>query len=157
MFKKLTISLLALSMLLTGISLESAPIHALEEKQNLNIAVVTTDENNDLYKTLVANYDGIKKFDSLNSAIELNTDDDASNDVKGIMVLADNYPTTTVVTITSDQYTKLTNAGTRLYIEYPANNDVLGISYNGTGVMGHNRMVVTNKDAFGFDKEQYIL
>lgn len=155
MFKKLTISLLALSMLLTGISLKPTTITA-TEKQTLNIAVVTTDENNDLYKTLVANYNGIQKVSTIDAALELNTDDDASNDVKGIMVLADTYPSTTTV-VTTEQAEAIASSNVRLYIEYPANNDTLGISgYSGTNVMNYNRGIVTNAEKMNMDKHSLL-
>ena len=126
MFKKLTISLVSLSLLLTSLTLKTQPIYA-AEKQDLDIAVVTTDVNNDLYKTLVSNYDGITLCDSLDKAIALNSDSDANNDVKGIMVLADTYPSTTTV-VTTEQAEAIASSNVRLYIEYPANNDTLGIS-----------------------------
>ena len=151
MLKKLFVMMLSMTLMM-GVFASNCYVVFAQGKQKLNISVVGA-ETNDLYKTLVDNYDGIVRYDSFADAY--NQID--ANGTKGIMVLADVYPTTTVVSVTADEYAALTAKGVRLYIEYPADNEVLGIDYDGTAVMNHNRMVVTNKDAFGFDKDQYIL
>lgn len=129
-----------------------------EEKQELKIAVVTTDTENDLYVTLLNNYNGIQKFSSLDEIMGSYTDEDVTNDVDvaGIMILADNYPNTTNINITDEQFQLLKDKGIRLYVEYPENNDVLGITgYSGTNLMDYNRMVIT--DAVAMNMELYSL
>jgi hypothetical protein len=58
-----------------------------ETKPTLRIAVVSADPSNDLCRTTVANFDGVKLCRSLDEAVAL------KNDVKGVMILADGYPT----------------------------------------------------------------
>lgn len=149
MMKKVWVSILVFALTLSGFQYKSVALYA-NEKEEINLSVVA-NESNDLYKTLVDNYSGVERFDSLGDAII------EASEKEGIMVLADAYPTLTKITISEEEKAILEEKAIRLYVEYPENNDLLGISYDGTAVMGHNRVIVTNKDAFGFDKEQYLL
>ena len=155
LLKKLTVSLVSLSLLLTSVTVNAQLISS-AQKQKLNIAVVTKDVNNDLYKTLVSNFDGITLCDSLDKAIALNSDSSTNNDVKGIMVLADTYPAQKT-SVTEAQAEAIASSNVRLYIEYPANNDTLGVSgYSGTTVMNYNRGVVTNAEKMNMAKHSIL-
>ncbi len=127
-------------------------ITANAQKTTLNISVVTKDAKNDLLCTLTANYNGIKHYTSLDDALN----NASSNNTKGIMVLADNYPDSAVA-ITEVQATKINSLGVKLYIEYPDNNASLGITgYNDTRVMGFERAVVTAADKMGMAKNSIL-
>ncbi len=118
-------------------------------KEMLNVAIVTGDENNDLLKTSLDNYDGVRVFVTLGDAITAAEE----GSVKGIMILADNYPNTT--TVFTDTEAERLNAlkDVRVYVEYPAVNEALGIvGYEGTDVMGYDRAVVTDAEALGMEK-----
>lgn len=146
MFKKLLAVILA-SVTFTSTLSHTVLSAAASQKATLSISVVTTRSANDLLKTLNANYSGIKVYSSL---------DDALNNVKadgtkGIMLLADNYPNSTTA-ITDAQAAKINELGVRLYIEYPDNNALLGITgYNGIKKMGYDRAIVTDADALGVE------
>ena len=144
MSKNLLVSLITI--LLVAITSTTVIVCAVAtSKTTLNIAVVTSDSSNDLVKTLNANYNGVKVYSSLDTALK-NAESDKT---KGIMVLADNYPNSTTA-ITESQAAAIYNLGIRIYIEYPSNNVDLGISgYSGTGVMGYDRAIVTDAAALG--------
>ena len=144
MAKNLLVSLITI--LLVAITSTTVIVCAVAtSKTTLNIAVVTSDPSNDLVKTLNANYNGVKVYSSLDTALK-NAESDKT---KGIMVLADNYPNSTTA-ITESQAAAIYNLGIRIYIEYPSNNVDLGISgYSGTGVMGYDRAIVTDAAALG--------
>ena len=156
MLKKILKTLLVVTLSLGTFASNCGLVFA-AEKQELSIAVVTTDADNDLYVTLNNNYKGIQLVSTLDAALALNEDANSTNDVTGIMVLADNYPNTTTV-ISAEQAAKIETLGVRLYVEYPANNDTLGITgYSGTVLMNgyenntreYNRGIITNATAMG--------
>ena len=91
------------------------------ERHTLPVAVVTADPSNDLYKTLTANYDGVRLCKTLDEAVALR------DDVKGVMILADNYPDQRT-RVSSEQAEALLASDVRIYVEYPENNDALGIA-----------------------------
>ncbi|MBQ9812003.1 MAG: hypothetical protein IJM54_01700, partial [Thermoguttaceae bacterium] len=110
------------------------------EKQTLPVAVVTADPSNDLYKTLTANYDGVRLCKTLDEAVALR------NDVKGAMILADNYPDQRT-RVSREQAEALLASDVRVYIEYPENNDALGIAgYERVEAMSNRRGVVVDAD-----------
>ena len=111
-----------------------------EPKPTLRIAVVSADPSNDLYRTMVANFDGVKLCRSLDEAIAL------KNDVKGVMILADGYPEQKT-RVTFEQVEALLSSEVRVYIEYPENNDALGITgYGDEKAMESARGVVVDSD-----------
>ena len=119
--------------------------NAAESKPELNVMIVSNGEN-DLYKTLVDNYSGIRLYATLDEALQ-----EAQQD-QGIMVMADDYPTATPVSVSDEQVTKIREYNIRLYVEYAANNDALGITGYGSGNDGlrgmqFNRAVVVNGEA----------
>ncbi len=112
-------------------------------KIKLNIAVVTTDPDNDLLKTLNSNYDGVYCCLNFDAALDCAV----KNKLGGIMLLADGYPDTTT-SITSYQAQKVNESGIRLYIEYPSIDKTLGITgYSGLGKMGYDRAIVMYSSA----------
>ncbi len=112
-------------------------------KIKLNIAVVTTDPDNDLLKTLNSNYDGVYCCLNFDAALDCAV----KNKLGGIMLLADGYPDTTT-SITSYQAQKVNESGIRLYIEYPGIDKTLGITgYSGLGKMGYDRAIVMDSSA----------
>lgn len=114
-------------------------------KATLNVSVVTANQSNDVVKTLNENYNGISVYSTLDDALAAAE----TNETKGIMVLADNYPTTATA-ITDTQAATIESLGVRVYVEYPANSAALGITgFDGTGTMGYDRAVVTDADALG--------
>lgn len=142
-----------LSIILSGVIIISTMIQtaafatASKEKPTLNISVVTNDFSNDLLTTLSENYMGVNHYTTLDVALE----NALSDGVKGIMVLADNYPNNTT-TFTDSQATKINELNVRIYVEYPANNETLGIvEYNGTGTMGYDRAIVMDSTALSMD------
>ena len=111
-----------------------------DRKPTLDIAVVTADPSNDLYRTMTANYDGVKLCKSLDEAVAL------KNGVKGVMILADGYPDQKT-RVTPEQAEALLSSNVRVYIEYPENNDALGITgYGGEKAMENARGVVVDSD-----------
>ncbi|MBQ8740854.1 MAG: hypothetical protein IJY79_04825, partial [Clostridia bacterium] len=152
MAKKLLAFLLVVVVLVSSMSTVIISVAAATEtKQTLNISVVTTKTDNDLLTTLQANYDGIKHYTTLDAALA----DVETNITKGIMVLADNYPNSTTA-ITDAQATTINNLGVRLYVEFPTNNETLGITGFGTasavGSMYYDRAVVVDAEAVGMDE-----
>ncbi|MBR4752521.1 MAG: hypothetical protein IK077_12245 [Thermoguttaceae bacterium] len=110
------------------------------ERQTLPVAVVTADPSNDLYKTLTANFDGVRLCKTLDEAVALR------DDVKGVMILADNYPDQRT-RVSSEQAEALLASDVRIYVEYPENNDALGIAgYDGVEAMSNRRGVVVDAD-----------
>ena len=126
-------------------------------RASLNISVVTTDSGNNLLTTLNSNYDGIKTYSTLDAALNAAE----ANGTKGIMLLADNYPTATT-SLTDAQAERINALGLRLYIEYPTNNSSMGITGFGavgaetyatdTGKMGYDRAIVMDSEAMGMEK-----
>ena len=111
-----------------------------EPKPTLRIAVVSADPSNDLCRTTVANFDGVKLCRSLDEAVAL------KNDVKGVMILADGYPDQRT-RVTPEQVEALLSSEVRIYIEYPENNDALGITgYGDEKAMENARGVVVDSD-----------
>ncbi|MBQ3822548.1 MAG: hypothetical protein II807_05810, partial [Thermoguttaceae bacterium] len=111
-----------------------------DPKPTLNIAVVTADPSNDLYRTMTANYDGVRLCKSLDEAVAL------KNGVKGVMILADGYPDQKT-RVTPEQAEALLSSDVRVYIEYPENNNALGITgYGGEKAMENARGVVVDAD-----------
>lgn len=162
MLKKLSVLLTAVLMvalILVTVAVNVAGAGA-TEKATLNISVVTTNSRNDLVKTLNDNYNGIKVYSSLDTALS----NVQANGTRGIMVLADNYPTATTV-ITDAQASQIKSLGIRLYVEYPTNNETLGITGFGaissetystdSGKMLYDRAIVM--DAEALDMEMYSL
>ena len=82
------------------------------ERQTLPVAVVTADPSNDLYKTLTANFDGVRLCKTLDEAVALR------DDVKGVMILADNYPDQRT-RVSSEPAEALLASDVRIYVEYP--------------------------------------
>lgn len=144
--KLLGILTVVLTVALAVSALVLGTLAAEEEKPTLNISVVTTSSSNDLVKTLNENYNGVSVYPTLDGALS-----DAVNlGTAGIMVLADNYPTVTA--ITDEQAAAVNSLGVKLYVEYPANNETLGITgYEGTGVMNYDRAIVYDADALGME------
>ncbi|MBP5620940.1 MAG: hypothetical protein J6X44_02880, partial [Thermoguttaceae bacterium] len=129
------VALVTLAGMKTGAVGQSA-----DQKPTLDVAVVTADPSNDLYKTLAANYDGVRLCQSLDEAIAL------KNDVKGVMILADNYPDQRT-RVSREQAEALLASDVRVYIEYPENNDALGIAgYERVEAMSNRRGVVVDAD-----------
>ncbi len=127
-------------------------IKASAQKTTINISVVTKNSQNDLLVTLNNNFDGIKHYTTLDAALS----NASANGTKGIFVLADNYPDQTL-TITEAQSEKINSLGIRLYVEYPSNNNTLGITgYGETRTMGYERAVVRNADAMGMAKNSIL-
>ncbi len=134
MFKKALSLILVVAVLLSSlsavmISVFAATETATETKQTLNISVVTTDASNDLLKALQENYDGIKQYTSIQSAVEAVD----TNGTDAIMVLAGaglnyQYANTSTDYITADVYATLQEKGVRIYVEFPKNNDAIGIT-----------------------------
>ena len=118
------------------------------QTSELDVAFVSS-EKNDLYQVAFDNYTGVRRYDTLSEAVL------AAEEGSGIAVLADAYPDLTATTLTDEDYASIESKALRLYIEYPENNDRLGIAYDGTGVMGYNRAVVT--DAEALDMENHSL
>ena len=117
------------------------------KKDTLNISVVTTDLDNDLVTTLNANYKGISVYSTLGAALDAAVE----NETKGIMVLADNYPNNTTAISTADAQ-RIADLGLRVYVEYPSNNDALGIvGYDGTKAMDYDRAIVIDDEAMGME------
>ncbi|MDD6467907.1 MAG: hypothetical protein PUF50_06960, partial [Erysipelotrichaceae bacterium] len=141
MFKRLFISMIALALMLSTF-VSNAGIVFAQEKQSLAISVVC-EETNDLYNTLINNYEGVIRYDTFQDAYNAI----GTNGTKGIMILADAYPTLTTVNITEEQRDALVEKGVRLYIEYPENNSVLGIDYGTPQAMGYDRAIVVNAEA----------
>ena len=142
MLKRLFAYLLVISMILSNIPITG---NAAPTKPELNLLVVSNGEN-DLYKTLTENYSGIALYATLEEALA------AARQDQGILVLADLYPTATPVSVSEEQAAKIKDLGLRLYVEYAANNDVLGITGYGAGSDGlrsmqYNRAVVVNGEA----------
>lgn len=145
MLKKIGIIFAAVLVLVLTVS--AVTVTSAEEKSTLNVSVVTTDANNDLLKTLNENYNGIKTYSTLDAALDAVDE----NGTVGIMILADNYPNNTTV-ITNAQAQKINDLGVRVYVEYPTNNEAVGIDgYNGTKKMGYDRAIVTDAKAMGMD------
>ena len=89
---------------------------------------------------MVANFDGVKLCRSLDEAVAL------KNDVKGVMILADGYPEGKT-RVTPEQAEALLSSEVRIYIEYPENNDALGITgYGDEKAMENARGVVVDPD-----------
>jgi len=111
-----------------------------DPKPKLRVAVVSADPSNDLCRTTVANFDGVKLCRSLDEAVAL------KNDVKGVMILADGYPDQKT-RVTPEQVEALLSSEVRIYIEYPENNDALGITgYGDEKAMENARGVVVDSD-----------
>ena len=135
--------ILAIALSIVAISVSAIA----DKKETLDIAVVTNDADNDLVKTLEANYNGISTYSTLDAAL----DNVGGKGIKGIMVLADKYPGTTVA-ITDSQAAKINELGVRVYVEYPANSDALGITgYSGTKAMDYDRAIVMDSEAMGME------
>ena len=145
MMKKIWV-IIALALVL-ALTVTAITVSAANERATLDISVVTNNAENDLLKTLNANYNGIKVYTTLDGALDAVSE----NGTKGIMVLADKYPNTTTA-VTDAQAKKVNDLGIRLYIEYPANNDALGIvGYDGTKAMDYDRAVVIDSAAMGME------
>ena len=143
MFKKILAFILTIAVFVSSVSAVLITAAATETKQMLNISVVTTKADNDLLKTLLTNYDGVKRYTSLDTALN-NAESDG---ISGVMVLADNYPNTTTA-VTTTQAQKINELGIRLYIEYARANETLGITgYSGLGKMGYDRAIVMDSSA----------
>ena len=85
--KKRLLFVAATVVFMTAAWVNSAAVGQISDpKPTLNIAVVTADPSNDLYRTMAANYDGVRLCKSLDEAVAL------KNGVKGVMILADAYP-----------------------------------------------------------------
>ena len=142
MLKRLFAYLLVISMILSNFPVIG---NAAETKPELDLLVVSNGEN-DLYKTLTENYSGVALYATLEEALA------AARQDQGILVLADLYPTATPVSVSAEQAAKIKDLGLRLYVEYAANNDALGITGYGAGSDGlrsmqYNRAVVVNGEA----------
>lgn len=109
----------------------------------LDLSFVSKPDN-DLYQVAFDNYTGVRRYDTLSEAIA------AAGDGEGIAVLADAYPDRTAIELTEGEYALIESKALRLYIEYPENNDRLGIAFDGTEVMGYNRAVVTDAEALAW-------
>lgn len=146
MVKRFCAYLLVICMVFSNISVVG---NAAETKPELNLMVVSNGEN-DLYRTLIDNYSGVRLYTTLDEALQ-----DAKQN-QGIMVLADLYPTATAVAVSAEQVAKIKDSNIRLYVEYAANNDALGITGYGAGSDGlrsmqYNRAVVVNGKALNMD------
>ena len=152
MIKRTLTALLVILTLLLGVTAISVAAANTEEKPVLNIGVVTNSPSKDLAKVLQDNYDGVKVYSSIDSALSLAKADG----IDGLMILADNYPGVTTA-LTAVQAAKLGSLGIRTYIEYPANNSSLGITgFEGTDVMGYQRAVVTDAEALGMAEHSIL-
>lgn len=134
--KKVLMSIVVFALVLSGLIFDMKA----ESNFAINISVVC-DESNDLYKTLVANYSGVSRYSNFEEALN-NTEPNS-----GIMILADEYPKLTQIQINDDQKQKLDNDNIRLYIEYPENNALLNINYDGSALMNYDRAVVVDESA----------
>ena len=144
--KKLSIILVVILALVLSITAITVAAKA-DDKATLNISVVTNKADNDLVKTLSENYNGITVYSTLDAALA----DVSANGTKGIMVLADKYPGTATA-ITAAQASKINELGVRVYVEYPQNNEALGIvGYEGTKAMDYDRAIVIDDDAMGME------
>ncbi len=149
MFIKKLCTLLLAVVLVTVLVAALVVSAATDKKEILNVAIVTTDSNNDLAKTLSDNYDGVSVYASIDAALSAAE----AGGIKGIMVLADNYPNTTTAFTTTQTARINALSGVRVYVEFPAVNDALGIvGYGGTASMGYDRAVVTDANALGMEK-----
>lgn len=139
--KKRLLFVAATVVFMTAAWVNSAAVGQISDpKPTLNIAVVTADPSNDLYRTMAANYDGVRLCKSLDEAVAL------KNGVKGVMILADGYPDQKT-RVTPEQAEALLSSNVRVYIEYPENNDALGITgYGGEKAMENARGVVVDSD-----------
>lgn len=115
----------------------------------LDLSFVSKPDN-DLYQVAFDNYTGVRRYDTLSEAIA------AAGDGEGIAVLADAYPDRTAIELTEGEYALIESKALRLYIEYPENNDRLGIAFDGTEVMGYNRAVVTDAEALGMENHSLL-
>lgn len=143
--KKLLVTLSVILVII--LSVTAITVSAIEkERSTLNISIVTNDTNNDLVKTLNENYQGISVYSTLDSAL----DAAPTNGTKGIMILADKY--TKPTTITESQAERINQLGVRVYVEYPENNESLGIvGYDETKETGYDRAIVIDEDATGME------
>ncbi|MDO4608133.1 MAG: hypothetical protein Q4B40_02950 [Clostridia bacterium] len=152
MIKKFAAILLSALTVVFALNPFAFSIKSKAQKATLNISVVTKNEKNDLLLTLTSNYKGVKHYTSLDDALN----NAATNQTKGIMVLADNYPDSDTA-VTESQATKINSLGVKLYIEYPSNNTSLGITgYTDTRVMDFDRAVVTDADKMGMAKNSIL-
>lgn len=119
------------------------------QTSELDLSFVSSADN-DLYQVAFDNYTGVKRYDTLSEAIA------AAGEGTGIAVLADAYPDQTAIDLTGEEYALIESKGLRLYIEYPANNENLGIAYDGSEVMGYNRAVVTDAEALGMENHSLL-
>lgn len=141
--------LAALAMCLTT-ALSALPVRIQAEgtdpaKTELDLSFVC-DEDNDLYRTALANYAGIDHYATVSEAVS------KAKAGEGIAVLADGYPDTrTVLDLDEAGYKQLEDKNIRLYVEYPANNDKLGLAYGDPGDMGFDRAIVVDPEATGLE------
>ncbi len=113
----------------------------------LNISIVCADTSNDLVTTLRKTYSSIRVYSTLDEAL----DSAAAVGARGIMVLSDNYPNATTQ-ITDAQAARINELGVRVYVEYPALNEALGIvGYEGVAAMQYDRAIVIDANALGMD------
>lgn len=146
MLKRFFACFLVISMIFSNIAVVGS---AADTKPELDLLVVSNGEN-DLYKTLMDNYSGVALYATLEEALA------AARQGQGIMVLADLYPTATPVSVSAEQAAMIKELGLRLYVEYAANNDALGITGYGAGSDGlrgmqYNRAVVVNGEALNME------
>jgi len=121
----------------------------LYEKNKLPLVIVTSDEKNDLLGAVLSNFSITATCKTVSEALGII---EGGSQVKGIMILADKYPSE-MTSISEREASEIKALGLRVYIEYPSGCEKLGIcGYGETECADYQRAVVTAPDALGIEK-----